>query len=85
LAFDAELTLKPEAFCRSCPVARTGLGPTFRSSWTHCGNLSRELRKAIGTSNFMILVPLFYLTGLNEIAAGDAGLSIGGTSEPRGW
>jgi len=32
----------------------------------------------------MILVPLFYLTGLNEIAAGDAGLSIGGTSEPRG-
>jgi hypothetical protein len=33
-------------------------------------DLSHELRKATGTSNFVILVPLVDLTGLGEFAAG---------------
>jgi hypothetical protein len=34
-----------------------------------------ELRKQRGTSKFMILVPLFDLKFLNELAAGGAGTS----------
>jgi len=33
--------------------------------------------EAIGTSNFIILVPHFYLTGLKEVATGGAGPSDG--------
>src|SRR5215467_560288 len=41
----------------------------------HRGTLSHELRKQLGTSKDMILVPLFDLTFLNELAAGGAGTS----------
>ncbi len=35
----------------------------------HCGTLLHELRKQRGTSKYMILVPLFDLKFLNELAA----------------
>jgi hypothetical protein len=41
----------------------------------HGGTLGHELRKQSGTSKYMILVPLFDLTFLNERAAGGAGTS----------
>ena len=41
----------------------------------HCGTLLHELRKQRGTSNFMILVPLFDLKFLNELAAEGVGTS----------
>jgi hypothetical protein len=41
----------------------------------HGGTLRHELRIQRGTSKYMILVPLFDLTFLNERAAGDAGTS----------
>src|SRR5258708_12696457 len=41
----------------------------------HRSNLLHELRKQRGTSKFMILVPLFDLKFLNELAAGGAGTS----------
>ena len=42
---------------------------------SHRCDLSHELRKVIGTSNLMNLVPTFHLTGLKKIAAGGAGPS----------
>jgi hypothetical protein len=41
----------------------------------HRGTLSRELRKQRGTSKYNILVSLFDLKSLNELAAGGAGTS----------
>src|SRR5207253_10037683 len=41
----------------------------------HCGALWHELRKQGGTSNPMILVPLFDLKFLHEFAATSAGTS----------
>src|SRR5215472_6711937 len=41
----------------------------------HRGTLSHELRKQRGTSKHMILVPLFDLKFLNELAAGVVGTS----------
>jgi len=46
----------------------------------HRGTLSHELRKQRGTSKHMILVPLFDLKFLNELAAGGVG-----TSNRRHW
>src|SRR3954453_17332483 len=46
---------------------RTGvLVPTFRSSYTISAIAFYELRKAMGTSKFMILVPLFDLKSLGS-------------------
>src|SRR4051794_18784439 len=42
------------------------LGPTFRSSYTFSAITFYELRKAMGTSKFMILVPLFDLQSLGS-------------------
>jgi len=41
----------------------------------HCGTLSHELRKQRCTSKYMILVPLFDLKFLNELAASAVGTS----------
>src|SRR6266508_3420695 len=41
----------------------------------HCGTLSHELRKQRGTSKYMILVPLFDLKFLNELAGTAVGTS----------
>src|SRR6266545_1086495 len=41
----------------------------------HFGTLSHELRKQRGTSKYMILVPLFDLKFLNELAASAVGTS----------
>ena len=41
-----------------------------------------ELRKVMGTSKLMILVPLFDLKSLGGVAAKVQGLQIGGTSGP---
>ena len=54
-----------------------GTSADFPKFVNHRCDLSHELRKVIGTSNFMILVPLFHLTGLKEIAAGSGGPSNG--------
>ncbi len=48
--------------------------------YIHCGTLLHELRKQRGTSKYMILVPLFDLKFLNELAA-----SAVGTSNRRHW
>jgi hypothetical protein len=59
------------------------LVPTFRSSYTISAITLYELRKTIGTSKFMILVPLFDLKSLGFISPlAVQGLQIGGTSEP---
>src|SRR3954467_4534852 len=42
------------------------LVPTFRSSYTISAITYYELRKAMGTSKFMILVPLFDLKSLSS-------------------
>src|SRR3954447_14423190 len=42
------------------------LVPTFRSSYTFSAITFYELRKAMGTSKFMILVPLFDLQSLGS-------------------
>jgi hypothetical protein len=49
--------------------------------------LSRELRKQRGTSNSMILVPLFDLKFLTEFAAGDVGTfkSAALAHDPEKW
>src|SRR5262244_1706261 len=57
--------------CRKADPARAPL-PKFV---IHRGTLSHELRKQRGTSKHMILVPLFDLTFLNELAAGGVGTS----------
>src|SRR4051794_26127899 len=50
-----------------CGVDRTAtLVPTFRSSYTISAITFYELRKAMGTSKFMILVPLFDLKSLGS-------------------
>src|SRR3954466_11404409 len=50
-----------------CGVDRTAtLVPTFRSSYTISAVTFYELRKAMGTSKFMILVPLFDLKSLGS-------------------
>ncbi|MFL6970320.1 MAG: hypothetical protein ACJ8F2_00255, partial [Xanthobacteraceae bacterium] len=41
----------------------------------HCSTLRHELRKQRGTGKFMVLVPLFDLKFLHELAAGTAGTS----------
>jgi hypothetical protein len=43
------------------------LVPTFRSSCYLSAPTFHELQKVMGTSKFMILVPLFYLKFLNRI------------------
>src|SRR6266542_3524738 len=55
-------------------------GAPFPKFVIHCGILLRELRKQRGTSKYMILVPLFDLKFLNELAA-----SAVGTSNRRHW
>jgi hypothetical protein len=46
--------------------SRSDLVPTFRSSRYVSTPTFHELRKVMGTSKFMILVPLFYLKFLNR-------------------
>src|SRR3954471_24578817 len=48
------------------PIRRGLLVPTFRSSYTISAITFYELRKAMGTSKFMILVPLFDLKSLGS-------------------
>src|SRR3982751_4200259 len=45
---------------------KAALVPTFRSSYTISAITFYELRKAMGTSKFMILVPLFDLQSLGS-------------------
>src|SRR4051812_3718869 len=45
---------------------RAILVPTFRSSYTISAITFYELRKAMGTSKFMVLVPLFDLKSLGS-------------------
>src|SRR3954451_5163974 len=47
-------------------VRKTALVPTFRSSYTISAITVCELRKAMGTSKFMIPVPLFDLKSLGS-------------------
>src|SRR3954453_1800909 len=47
-------------------VRKTALVPTFRSSYTISAITFYELRKAMGTSKFMIPVPLFDLKSLGS-------------------
>jgi hypothetical protein len=49
------------------PAAFWALVPTFRSSCYASALTFHELRKVIGTSKHMILVPLFYLKFLKRI------------------
>jgi len=46
--------------------SKTTLVPTFRSSYTISAITFYELRKAMGTSKFIILVPLFDLKSLGS-------------------
>src|SRR5262249_30368128 len=57
------------------PLKSPTLVPGFPKFVTHGGTLLHELRKRTGTSKLMILVPLFDLKFLDEIAAGGAGTS----------
>ena len=50
-------------------------GTRFPKFVIRLSNLAREFRKAKGTSKFLILVPLFDLKFLIEIAAREAGTS----------
>ena len=54
---------------------RTRLMPTFRSSRSLAATTFRELRKAMGISRFTVLVPLFDLKSLAELAACAVGTS----------
>ena len=56
-----------------------GTSADFPKFVNHRCDLSHELRKVIGTSNFMILVPLFHLTGLKKSQVAQA-RQMGGTS-----
>src|SRR5579864_9838994 len=49
---------------RCCGRRLLPLVPTFRSSCSTDAPTFHELRKVMGTSKLMILVPLFYLTFL---------------------
>lgn len=49
-------------WCRTRPM------PTFRSSRSLAATTFRELRKAMGISRFAVLVPLFDLKSLSELA-----------------
>jgi hypothetical protein len=64
--------------CRA-PNANFGTGrtlvPGFPKFVIRGGTLGHELRKQTGTSKVMILVPLFDLKFLDEIAAKTAGTS----------
>ena len=53
--------------------------PRFPKFVIHGGTVGHELRKQRGTNKFMILVPLFDLKFLTELAASGVGTSIGGT------
>src|ERR1043166_1576611 len=55
-------------------VSRAPSAP-FPKFVIHCGTLSHELRKQRGTSKYMILVPLFDLKFLNELAGTAVGTS----------
>src|SRR6266436_2117060 len=65
---------------RSLMVASWGTSAPLPKFVIHRGTLSHELRKQRGTSKHMILVPLFDLKFLNELAAG-----VVGTSNRRHW
>jgi hypothetical protein len=52
---------------RDFGAVHTRLVPTFRSSCSIAAPTFHELRKVMGTSKPMILVPLFYLKFLDRI------------------